>query len=161
MRWKGVQWMSLSSSTVGQTHLMRCRRAPLALSGTARKHVPVVAASPCFDTRPSCRGLAAPRWLAAGLARWWSLHEDLHATTQVLDELAWELHVATQVPAQLVGLAAVWEWRWSLGRCGPGCGLVSVLGKGLAGAQGCKKNRICSQHKERLPRFGPRGCVKP
>ena len=31
----------------------------------------------------------------------------------------------------------------------------------VAGAQGCKKSRISSQHKERLPRFGPRGCVKP
>ena len=27
----------------------------------------------------------------------------MHAATQALDELAWELHVATQVPAQLVG----------------------------------------------------------
>ena len=38
------------------------------------------------------------------MARWWSLHEDLHATTQVLAELAWKPRVATQVPAQLVGL---------------------------------------------------------
>ena len=57
----------------------------------------------------------APRWLAAGLAWWWSLHEDLHATTQVLAELAWKPHVATQAPAQLVGLAAACERRRSLG----------------------------------------------
>ena len=43
---------------------------------------------------------------AAEVARWQGLHEDLHAATQALAELAWELHVATQVPAQLVGLAA-------------------------------------------------------
>ena len=42
-------------------------------------------------------------WLAAELVRWQSLHEDLHATTQVLAELAWKLHVATQVPALLAG----------------------------------------------------------
>ena len=29
------------------------------------------------------------------MAQWRSLHEDLHAATQALDELAWELHVAT------------------------------------------------------------------
>ena len=38
-------------------------------------------------------------WLAAELVRWQSLHEDLHATTQVLAELVWKLHVATQVLA--------------------------------------------------------------
>ena len=52
----------------------------------------------------------------------------------MLAELAWRPRVATQVPAQLVGLAAVWEWRWSLGRRGPGCGLIDVLGKDIAGA---------------------------
>ena len=31
----------------------------------------------------------------------------------------------------------------------------------IAGAQGCKKSKISSQHEDRLPRFGPRGCVKP
>ena len=75
-----------------------------------------------------------PRWLAAGLARWQSLHEDLHATTQVLAELAWKSRVATQVPAQLVGLAAACEWRWSFVRCGPGRWFAGVLGKGLVGA---------------------------
>ena len=49
------------------------------------------------------------------MARWQGLHEDLHATTQVLAELAWKPHVATQVPAQLVGLAATCERRRSLG----------------------------------------------
>ena len=49
------------------------------------------------------------------MARWRSLHEDLHAATQALDELAQELHVATQVPAQLVGLAVACERRWKLG----------------------------------------------
>ena len=31
----------------------------------------------------------------------------------------------------------------------------------VAGARGCEKSRVSSQHKDRLPRFGPRGCVKP
>ena len=67
------------------------------------------------------------------MARWWSLHEDLHAATQALDELARELHVATQVPAQLVELAAACERRWKLGWRGPGGGPAAVLGEGLGG----------------------------
>ena len=81
-----------------------------------------VAAPSRVDTRP---GQRRPRChvgrQAAEVARWWILHEDLHAATQALDELAWGLHVATQVPAQLVGLAAACE-RWRLGWCGPGSG---------------------------------------
>ena len=64
--------------------------------------------------------------------RWQGLHEDLHATTQVLAESVWRPHAATQMPAQLVELAAAWERWWSLGSCGPGCGPADVLGKGLA-----------------------------
>jgi len=33
------------------------------------------------------------------LVRWQSLHKDLHATMQVLAELSWKPHVATQVLA--------------------------------------------------------------
>ena len=44
-----------------------------------------------------------PHWLAVELVRWLNLHEDLHATTQVLAELVWKLHLATQVPALLAG----------------------------------------------------------
>ena len=44
----------------------------------------------------------------AEVVRWQGLHEDLHATTQVLAELVWRPLVATQVPAQLVELAAAW-----------------------------------------------------
>ena len=70
------------------------------------------------------------------MERWQSLHEDLHAATQVLDELAWELHVATQVPAQLVGLAVACERRRKLGWRGPGGGPAGVLGESLAGRPG-------------------------
>ena len=42
-------------------------------------------------------------WLAAELVRWQSLHEDLHATTLVLAELHWKVHITAQVPALLVG----------------------------------------------------------
>ena len=48
-------------------------------------------------------------------------------------ELAWKLHVATQVPAQLVGLAAACERRWRLGWCGPRSGPADALGEGLVG----------------------------
>ena len=69
----------------------------------------------------------------AEVARWQGLHEDLHAAMQVCAELARKLHVATQVPAQLVGLAAVCERRRSLGWRGPGSGPADTFGKGLAG----------------------------
>ena len=46
--------------------------------------------------------------------------------------MARELHVATQVPAQLVELAAACEQRWKLGWRGPGGGPAGVLGEGLA-----------------------------
>ena len=55
---------------------------------------------------------------------------------QALDGLAWELHVATQVPAQLVGLAATCERRWKLGWCGPDSGPAGVLDEDLAGWPG-------------------------
>ena len=73
---------------------------------------------------------------AAEVARWWGLHEDLHAATQAPAELAWELHVATQVSAQLVGLAAACERWWKLVRHGFGGGPAGVLGEGLAGWPG-------------------------
>ena len=66
------------------------------------------------------------------MARWQGLHEDLHATTQVLAELVWKSHAATQVPAQLVGLAAACKRRRSLGWRGPSSGPADAFGKGLA-----------------------------
>ena len=79
----------------------------LALLGTGTRPVPSVAAPPCFDTRPGqrCMQRHVGRQ-AAEVARWQSLHEDMHAAMQALAELAWELHVPTQVRAQLVELAA-------------------------------------------------------
>ena len=50
--------------------------------------------------------------------------------------MAWKLRIATQVPAQLVGLAAACERRWKLGWCGPGSGPAVVFGEGLAGWPG-------------------------
>ena len=98
---------------------------PLALLGTGTRPVPSIAAPPRFDTRPvqRCVRRHVGRQ-AAEVARWWSLYEDLHAAKQALDELAWELHVATQVPAQVVGLATTCERRWKLGWRGPGGGPV-------------------------------------
>ena len=115
-RWKGLQWHEVIPRITGQGAFNASLRCPLALSGTGARPVPSVAAPPCFDTRlgQGCVRCHVGRQ-AAELARWWSLHEDLHAATQALDELAWELHVATQVPAQLVGLAAACERRWKLG----------------------------------------------
>ena len=83
--------------------------------------VPSVAAPPGFDTRPGQQRMQRHvGGQAAEVARWWSLHEGLHA--------------ATQVPAQLVGSVAAYE-RWQeLGWSGPGSGLAGALGDGLAGA---------------------------
>ena len=126
--------MSLSPGITGQSALNALLRCPLALSVAGTRPVPSVAVPPRFDMRPGqlCVRCHVGRQ-AAEVARWWSFHEDLHATTQVLGELAWKPHVATQVPVQLVGLAAACErWR-SFGQHGPGCGPADVLGKGLAG----------------------------
>ena len=136
-RWKGVQSYELIARITGQDAFNAPLRCPLALSGAGARPVPSVAAPPRFDTRPGqrCMRRHVGRQ-AAEVARWQSLHEDLHAATQALDELAWELHVATQVPAQLVGLAAACERWWRLGWCGPGSGPAGVLGEGLAGWPG-------------------------
>ena len=95
------------------------------------------------------------------MARWRSLHEDLHATTQALDELAWELHVATQVSAQLVGLATACERWWKLVRRGFGSGPAGVLGEGLAGWPGkglavarCRPRQGSCRGSGGLPRQG-------
>ena len=53
------------------------------------KPVPSIAASPCFDTRQDQRGMQRHVGRQAAELVWWQgLHEDLHATTQVLDWLA-------------------------------------------------------------------------
>ena len=71
-----------------------------AFNALTTKPVSSVAALPCSDTRPGQRGMQHHvGWQAAELVWWQRLHEDLHATTQVLAELTWELHAATQVPA--------------------------------------------------------------
>ena len=151
-RWKGVQYCELIARVTGQVAFNAPLRCPLALSGTGARPVPSVTAPPRFDTRPGQRCM----WChvgrqAAEVARWWSLHEDLHAAMQVLDELARELHVATQVPAQLVELVAACERRRRLGWCGPGSGPAGVLGEGLAGWLG--KGLAIARCR---PRQGPR-----
>ena len=55
-------------------------------------------------------------WLAAALERWQDLHEDLHATTQVL--------------ARLAGQPPRWSGDWAAESCR---GLATVPGKDLAG----------------------------
>ena len=64
--------------------------------------------------------------------------------------MAWELHLATQVPAQLVGLAAACERRWRLGWCGSRSGPADALGEGLAGWPGKGLAVACCR-----PRQGP------
>ena len=64
-------------------------RCPFALSGTGARPVPSVAAPPCFDTHPGQRCVRCHLGRqAAEVARWSSLHEDLHASTQVRAESA-------------------------------------------------------------------------
>ena len=60
--------------------------------GDGTKLVPSVAASPCSDTRTGQLGMQRHvGWQAAELVRWQGLHEDLHATTQVLADLVRKL----------------------------------------------------------------------
>ena len=88
----------------------------------------------------------------------YGLDKDLHATTQVLAELAQRPPVATRVPAQLVELAAAWGRRWSLGRRGPGYGPADALGKGLAGSPARVLPWRCSRPRQGACR---RSCGSP
>ena len=132
-RWKGLQYYELIACITGQDAFNAQLRCPLALLGTGTRPVPSVAALPRFDMRPGQQCVQRHEGRqAAEVARWQGLHKELHATTEVLAELVWKPHVATQVPAQLVGLAGGCERRRSLGWCGPDRGPADALGKGLA-----------------------------
>ena len=128
-----LQRCELIAGITGQSAFNARLRCPFTLSRMGARPVPSVAAPPRFDTRPGQRCMRCHLGSqAAEVVRWWSLHEDLHAATQVRAELAWKLHVAMQVPAQLVGLAAACERWWRFGWYGPGSGPADALGKGLA-----------------------------
>ena len=93
-----LQRCELIAGITGQSAFNARLRCPFTLSGTGARPVPSVAAPPRFDTRPGQRCVRRHVGRqAAEVARWWSLHEGLHA--------------AMQVPAQLVGLAAAYERR--------------------------------------------------
>ena len=92
-----LQHCEVITSIKRQDALNARLRCPSLYRGTGVRPVPSVAAPPCFDT---CPGQQMQRHIgrqAAEVARWWSLHEGSHATTQV--------------PTPLVGLAAVYERR--------------------------------------------------
>ena len=38
---------------------------------------------------------------------------------------------------------------------------ITRIPTAVAGARDCEKSRISNQHENRLPRFGPRGCLIP
>ena len=82
---------------------------------------------------------------AAEVARWWSLHEGLH--------------VATQVPAQLVGSAAACERQRRLGWRGPGSGLAGALGNGLAGSRSALASPARILPAGPVGFFGEDGCL--
>ena len=84
-----LQHHELIAGITGQSTFNARLRCPFTLSGMGATPVPSVAAPSCFDTRHGqrCMRCHVGRQ-AAEVARWWSLHEGLHA--------------ATQVPAQLV-----------------------------------------------------------
>ncbi|EMS66644.1 Cysteine-rich receptor-like protein kinase 25 [Triticum urartu] len=125
---------------------------PLTLSGTGARHVPSVAAPPRFDTRlgRGCMRCHVGRQ-AAELARSWSLHEDLHAATHALDELAWELHVATRVPASWLG----WQLHVNGGGSLVDVGLAVALPASLARALPGGPARIYMRPQGCLPELWP------
>ena len=120
---KSLQCYELIARITGQDAFNAWLRCPFTLLGTGARPVPSVAAPSCFDMRPGqqCMRRHVGRQ-EAEVARWWSLHEGLH--------------VATQVPTQLVGSAAACERRRGHGWCGPGSGLAITSGKGLVGCPG-------------------------
>ena len=77
-----MQCPELIARITGQDAFNAPLRCPLALSGAGVRPIPSVAAPPRFDTRPGqrCMRRRVGRQ-AAEVAWWWSLHEDLHATT--------------------------------------------------------------------------------
>ena len=91
-----LQRCEVIASITGQDALNAGLRCPSLYWGTGVRLVPSVAALAGFDTHPGqqCMQRHVGRQ-AAKVARWWSLHEDLHAATHVCPELAWKLHIAT------------------------------------------------------------------
>ena len=132
-----LQRCELIAGITGQSAFNARLRCPFTLSGTGVRPIPSVASPPCFDMRPGqrCMRCHVGRQ-AAEVARWWSLHE--------------VLHVAMQVPAQLVGSAAACERRRRLGWRGPMSGPAGALGEGLAG---WPDKGLAAAH--RHPRQGP------
>ena len=79
-----LQYCEFIASITGQDTFNAGLRCPFTLSGTGARPVPSVAAPPRFDTRPGQRCVRRHVGRqAAEVARWWSLHEGLHAATQV------------------------------------------------------------------------------
>ena len=84
------------ASITGQDTLNARLRCPPLYWGTGVRPVPSVPTSPSFNTRPGQQRMQRHVGRQAAKVAWcWSLHVGLHA--------------ATQVPAQLVGLAAAHE----------------------------------------------------
>ena len=96
MRWKALQHCVVIAIIIGRDALNAGLRCPSLYWGTGVRPIPSVAAPPGFDMRPGQQRMQRHVGRqAAEVAWWWSLHEGLHA--------------ATQVPVQLVGLAAAHE----------------------------------------------------
>ena len=84
-----LQRYELIACITGQSAFNARLRCPFTLSRTGARPVPSVTAPPRFDMRPGQRCVRRHVGRqAAEVARWWSLHEDLHAAMQALDELA-------------------------------------------------------------------------
>ena len=93
-----LQCCEVIASITGQDALNAGLRCPSLYWGTGVRPVLSVAAPSGFDTPPGQQRMQRHVGKQeAEVARWWSLHEGLHA--------------ATQVPAQLVGSVAAHERR--------------------------------------------------
>ena len=79
-----LEHFELIASITGQGAFNARLRCPFTFSGTGARPVPSVAAPPGFDTRPGQQRMQRHVGRqAAEVARWWSLHEGLHAAAQV------------------------------------------------------------------------------
>ena len=79
-----LQRCEVIASITGQDALNAGLRCPSLYWGTGVRPVPSVAAPPGFDTRPGQQRMQRHVGRqAAEVARWWSLHEGLHAATLV------------------------------------------------------------------------------
>ena len=80
---------------------------------------------------------------------------------QVLADLSWKLHVATQVPAQLVGLAAACDSGGVLAGASLAVALLTPSARSLPGTTACRSETLAGPPGKALARRASRATARP